>query len=410
MASSTTARDRTVIQVIPASAVPEQEAQAEASPPVSWVPSWLNGSPIRSSIKDKSHKKNISVGFENPSDVNEGRAVRRNFSLGASDAPQRPRLSPSVSMHDKRTRHESVVIPMDGSGDASQNTPVVQEPPVREVSRRKGKAAPPVPSGRGPSVRSNFSYDTLKEKADVWKKERNKRPGRNMLAEQEEIPFRDIVRDKSRTLSEFHAASGEESQRPKICFTKEESDKVDADILRLMDALQENRYPFNRDKHLLFNKLRLIRRKQMGLLFAHKELDHTGYFNTDKTEFGYDVVAEKLGIMHNVIDAISRDVYELRELLYYERKNQTPPNRRGSSDRRSSSEPPSRSAETSLFRPVLEKNSSHDQKTSSQTARRKSLKAPAANNRPSVLSPTRPILKHAKSDESFKSAKSEESP
>ena len=39
----------------------------------------------------------------------------------------------------------------------------------------------------------------------------------------------------------------------------------------------------------------------MGLLFAHRELDQTGYFDTDRDEPGYDVINDKVGIMYSVV-------------------------------------------------------------------------------------------------------------
>ncbi|OWA51747.1 hypothetical protein BV898_16217 [Hypsibius exemplaris] len=318
----------------------------------SWVPSWFPGSPLRPTTaqpveREKPPAKQLQVGF----DVPEG-----------AGPPQRNRRD--------------------------------QPAPVKLTKWQQ-----------------QLRYDTLKERADIWKKEKRQRPAR--VATVREDSFVEKEPDHSRKHRDFTEDTG----RPKIRFTQEESDKVDKDILRLMGALEHNRYPFNRDKHLLFNKLRLVRRKQMGLLFAHRELDGTGYFDTDREDFGYDLVSDQLGTMYNVIDAISRDVYELRELLYYERKNQTPPTRRGSSDRRTSSEPP---PVVHITKPTVFPTRSTNPPLSSFDGIDGTAAAAAATLqvKPSILvasspklqapSPTRPILKHSLSTESFKSAKSDD--
>lgn len=282
---------------IPAPIPPIKIQDEPSSSTSSWVPSWFPASPLRGTAREKVSKK-LSVGFDDERDTSDSHGLQRHDS-GAKETSN-PTSIPLKDRFSRKSRHDSVVINMDGSGDAPHNLSVVDE--SRE-SKRRPKGPPLVHGRRGPSVRSNFSYDTLKERADVWKKERNTKPLKGAMADKPDSPVKQIVREHSRTLSEFgmHGQTGEDSQRPKICFTKEESDKVDKDILRLMNALEHNKYPFNRDKHVLFTKLRMIRRKQIGLLFAHRELDNTGYYDTDREMFGYDVVGDKFGIMYNVV-------------------------------------------------------------------------------------------------------------
>ena len=211
------------------------------------------------------------------------------MTLGAEETSDKPdAVAPAVK--ERLNRHESM--------PGGSKPPATSHKPDEPKRKSKAAPAPPLSSLRTATMRSNFSYDTLKERADVWKKEKRQRPVR--VAVEREDSFVEKAADRSRK----HVDPMEDGGKPKIRFTQEESDKVDKDILRLMGALEHNRYPFNRDKHLLFNKLRLIRRKQMGLLFAHRELDGTRYFDTDREEFGYDVISDQLGTMYNVVSRL----------------------------------------------------------------------------------------------------------
>ncbi|GAU98685.1 hypothetical protein RvY_09799 [Ramazzottius varieornatus] len=401
------ASDKVVIDIVPESSGKGQSAaesttvQASSQPSdssSSWMPSWLSGAAgLRGRPQVPSGNADVEKGLQ------KGEAVKRTHSSGAADKTER--LPPVLLPSRHPSRHMSVSEKEQSSMVAEKSSNIKQE----EAKRKAKAAAPQIP--RAGTMKSNFSYDTLKERADVWRRERSKRPTKAPPLERQDS-FIERPTDRSRkSIHEFGHV--EEGNRPKIRFTPEESDKVDKDILRLMGALEHSRYPFNRDKHHLFSKLRFIRRKQLGLLFAHRELDSTGYFDTDRDELGYDVISSKIGTMHSVIDAISRDVYELRELLYYEKKNQTPPNRRGSSDRRTSSEPPPvEQVKPTSRRPRM---ASYDP-VQSRAAHKPSINPlptiPSASrleqHNHSAPSPNRSLLKHSLSTESFKSAKSDD--
>lgn len=273
------------------------ENVASLQPPLPQSTSWTQAlNPLKTSIRDWSQKKGVvsavNITAENQDNVKAGGLMRRFHSLHTAGIQE-----------EKQLKSSSTEVVIDVSSPPS--LPIDLK---KSVVKRKSKPAPVPPiRERVANVRSNFSYDTLKERADVWKRERTKKTATSIIPEKDDSAFTDgnSAPNQSDT-SPNQASPSEENHRPKICFTKEESDKVDKDILRLMDALEHNHYPFNRDKQHLFAKLRSTRRKQMGLLFAHHELDNTNYFNTDQTDFGCDIISDKLSTMYNVVSLLIR--------------------------------------------------------------------------------------------------------
>ena len=81
-----------------------------------------------------------------------------------------------------------------------------------DESKRKAK---PQVIPRAGTMKSNFSYDTLKERADVCRKERSKRPPKAPPLEREDS-FIQCPTDRSRKSIYEFAVHGDETNRPKI--------------------------------------------------------------------------------------------------------------------------------------------------------------------------------------------------
>ncbi|OWA54401.1 hypothetical protein BV898_18805 [Hypsibius exemplaris] len=352
----------------------------------SWVPSWFPGSPLRPTTaqpveREKPPAKQLQVGF----DVPEGAGPpQRNTARSAStsETDKVAATTPvALPLKERLSRHESI-----GGGGREAGTTKTGLHKLEEGKSRKTKAAPPIP--RTGTIQNNFSYDTLKERADIWKKEKRQRP-----AACGSLSGRIVLWRKSLTTRGNIEISRRTPADPKIRFTQEES-----------------------DKHFAVQQTTSSSEKTNGLLFAHRELEWDGYFDTDREDFGYDLVSDQLGTMYNVIDAISRDVYERRELLYYERKTKHHP-RTGFirpadlvRNRRPLFTSPS-PLSFQLVRPILP----FLRLTASMVpppplwphSRSSRVFLVASSPKLQAPSPTRPILKHSLSTESFKSAKSD---
>ena len=241
--------EKVVIDIVPESS---RKGQGTLSPDIitaqpsesssSWVPSWLSGA-AAGALRNKSQATSTTT-----ADVEKGllkvESVKRRQSIGAADKPER---LPPVLLLPKHSSRRMSVSEQEHSSMVVEKASSHTKP---DESKRKAKVQI-IP--RAGTMKSNFSYDTLKERADVWRKERGKRPSKPAPLEREDS-FIERPTDRSRKSIYEFAGHGEETNRPKIRFTPEESDKVDKDILRLMGALEHSRYPFNRDKHHLFSK------------------------------------------------------------------------------------------------------------------------------------------------------------